>query len=360
MHFPETIDESAAHVLVQTARAIMSVHGTVALAPLEQETLTVLAEDVCGRALADLSADLSPAATLPDDLAPVMASQTPAFRDAAVTVFCLLPMVGGDIAADKVEVARTVADRLGRKLPILDDLRALGRNRKARYPRWRILQRILRDVFHTSMFLGTLTIARTYLGLFTGASKRRYRRLAELDQTTLGGQLYRFYRQNHAPLPGEFKSFPASLVGGHDVRHVLAGFDTSFDGEMGIAAFEAGASDIDMTDYLCTLMLQGHLGIVIDPTVPARVGRFEPRAFVRQVRRGQAVRADITSLDWDYWQYLDAPLEQVRAELGIAPGGNVEGTGTDLSWRGADAFIINATPPPANGSADAPADALAG
>lgn len=320
MHFPQTIDRVAAHALLQTANAIMTVEGTVPLEALEVATLEAVAEEVCGRPLSDFALGVA----IPDALESVVSERPEAFGDAAVTLWCMLSMVGGELRADKIEVARAAAERVGRPRAIFADLMALCRNHGARWPRYRLFRRVFRDIFHTGLVAGTLRSLQSYLGLFGGASKRRYRALAELDADTVGGLLYRFYLHNDVPLPGEFKSFPAALVGAHDVRHVLAGFDASYDGEIGIAAFEAGAGDLPVTDFMCTLMLQGHLGIEIDPTVPAEVGKFEPRSFLRELRRGNAVRADICSADWNYWPLLELPLEEARRQLGIEPGGNVE------------------------------------
>lgn len=319
MHCPESIHDRARHVLLQTANAIMSANGLVALTHLERDTLVAMAEYAGAR-----SCDIAALDTvIPADLTQVLAEQPDAFGDIAITLWCMSSMVGGTLCADKLAVMREVAKRAGTRLPLLDDLDKLRRNRDARWPRIRIFRRILRDLFGMGLLEVTIRTGLAYTGLFFRSIRREYQNLASLPSDTYGAQLYRFYQQNQIPLPGAYKSYPVRLAAAHDARHVLAGFDTSYEGELGIAAFEAGCSNAPMLDFLATVMLHAHLGIKIDPTVAPATGMFEPHAFFQQLRRGNAMPATMSYADWDFWPYIETPLYEVRDEFCVRPDGNL-------------------------------------
>ena len=67
----------------------------------------------------------------------------------------------------------------------------------------------------------------------------RFRALENLPEETLGHQFFRHYIGAGLAFPGEKGGFPLGALF-HDFAHVLAGYDTSLEGEMKNAAFQAG------------------------------------------------------------------------------------------------------------------------
>ncbi|MEB3030989.1 ubiquinone biosynthesis protein COQ4 [[Mycobacterium] nativiensis] len=94
----------------------------------------------------------------------------------------------------------------------------------------------------------------------------------------------------------------------HDMFHTLGGYGPDMGGEFGNLGFHCG--QMEPSGALKTLTLSG-LGTII-PVSPRRKLRY----FREAVRRGQ--RAD-NLMAAPYEELLDKPLNEVRAQLGVAP-----------------------------------------
>jgi hypothetical protein len=66
------------------------------------------------------------------------------------------------------------------------------------------------------------------------------------------------------------------------------------------------------------VLVQFHLGIRVTPIARAEVGLFDVPKVMRALHRGAACRVDV-SQDWNFWELVARPLDEVRAELGIPP-----------------------------------------
>ena len=101
--------------------------------------------------------------------------------------------------------------------------------------------------------------------------------------------------------------------------HVLAGYDTSPEGELQVAGFQAGYLDEDpLVMYLMIAMLYqlGIEEIAKQRHVTAQKGLLDIDRFEEAYRRGRALKVNL--LEWDPWPHMARPLAEVRDELGLS------------------------------------------
>ncbi|MEM9460580.1 MAG: hypothetical protein AAGF11_40805 [Myxococcota bacterium] len=303
------------------AAAIVSAGGHCALQPLERRTLDALRTRILDPALGSST----PKPRMPDeaDLLGLRERLDHALLDTVTTLWCLMPIVEGTLRPHKVAVLNALLAALGRGQALGRDLEALAAGKRLG-PKLRIFRRALDRAFGQGFVrtAGQLSIAA--LGLRDRAIGRRYDTLRALPQHTYGYQLWSFYHQNAMTMPGRWGAYPYEQIGPHDSHHVLAGCDTSYHGEFLVLPFVAGSSHIPSADFLATMMLQAHAGMVLDPNVRPTRGLFRPDPFFRELVRGSRVRVDLLAPQWDLWAYVDRPLAEVRAKLGVGPGGNTD------------------------------------
>ena len=151
----------------------------------------------------------------------------------------------------------------------------------------------------------------------------RYRALGALPGDTLGRQFFEHCRRENLPLCGEKGGFPPGALY-HDFTHVLAGYDTSPSGEMKAAAFQGGFTTHDCDFFTVLFGLLIHTaGINMTPfEMPVLLGRIGQDQLALEVlhalERGAAMNTDLGA-DWDFWDDVERPIDEVRARMGIAP-----------------------------------------
>jgi ubiquinone biosynthesis protein Coq4 len=125
------------------------------------------------------------------------------------------------------------------------------------------------------------------------------------------------------PFPGERGGFPIGALY-HDFAHVLADYDTSPEGEMKAAAFQAGFTrdDCDFFTMLFAIVIHS-AGINVAPfpmpVLPGRIGQDHLAIDVlRALERGAAMKADLGA-EWNFWEYVELPIDVVRQRLGVPP-----------------------------------------
>lgn len=154
-------------------------------------------------------------------------------------------------------------------------------------------------------------------------SVSRFRALEQLPEHSLGRRFFDHCVAAEIPFPGEKGGFPAGAVF-HDITHVLSGYDTSPEGELKNAAFQAGYTkgEHDFFTLLIAVVLHA-TGINLTPfDMGFRRGRMgEGRLaeeVVRELERGNGVTRDLGDR-WDFWEYMELPIDAARQRLGIAP-----------------------------------------
>jgi hypothetical protein len=174
---------------------------------------------------------------------------------------------------------------------------------------------------------GVVGVARALLGVKGLDEDRdvaaRYLALEKLPDDRLGKRLWHHYRDNGFAFPGEKGGFPAAGVY-HDVTHVLAGYNTTPEGETLVGAFIAGYRQSRPDHgFFTALFVLSIFSVGIDVT-PIHVGGREgvvghvAEQFIEAIQRGSAVNLDL-SADVDLWPYLEMTLEEARHRLNVPP-----------------------------------------
>ncbi len=149
----------------------------------------------------------------------------------------------------------------------------------------------------------------------------RFEALERFPQHTLGYQFYRHCVDAGIAFPGAKQGFPEGAIF-HDVTHVLSGYDTSAQGELKNAAFQAGYTNgaHDFFTWLIAMVLHGariNLTPFPMPNIPGLLGENGlAESMLREITRGSAVNVDLGDA-WDFWDYADRPIDEVRDQLGI-------------------------------------------
>jgi hypothetical protein len=104
---------------------------------------------------------------------------------------------------------------------------------------------------------------------------------------------------------------------------VLGGYDTEPEGEVQVASFSAGYKRAEPFYLIMFSVLIFSTGVNVRPTagfttvgVLGKPGIAE-RMFAA-IERGSQVNADLSD-KWDYWPYVELPLDEVRRRLNVVP-----------------------------------------
>lgn len=284
-------------------------------APLEAE-LVVVAAQLLGVPLVDTAA-------LPSIEAAELARVFPDLprRERVLQAMILMALVDGDVSGAEVALVSEVARALAVDEPRVQNLRHVAERRFRTL--WLDLARrsFAKPIFERTLrekgLLGVWKIVGPMMGLAADPELlRRYLALGELPRDTVGYQYFRFIVDNDLGFPGE--GIVAEEGVWHDVTHVLAGYDTSPEGELQVVSFIAGYAREDPFFWLFTIVLQFHLGIRVSPYSPAAKGHFDPAIVLPALRRGMAMNRDL-SKDFDPFSIMDKPLALARRELNVVP-----------------------------------------
>lgn len=140
---------------------------------------------------------------------------------------------------------------------------------------------------------------------------------------TLGAEMRQFYEDAPFDIPGSAGvPLPVDFLGPHDIHHVLAGYPANAHGEVYTAVFNAANSSAGI-GWLTVVLLQWHQGIKLGVFPPAHA-HLNPESMASAAHRGGHTRVDIYDPAWDWMSLLSRPVDEVRAELGIPPGGSVK------------------------------------
>ena len=147
----------------------------------------------------------------------------------------------------------------------------------------------------------------------------RLRSLHDLPVGTLGHAYVEFYRRSGITLPGDDPHNPATFVG-HDMCHVIAGYEPVGVDEIALGAMQLALADSDThwAQFLGNLAVHeaGFLGT--DTIVPKQATLARPGAtdtLAHAMWRGTQCRGDFTSAD--HLARVEQPLEDVRVEFGV-------------------------------------------
>lgn len=270
----------------------------------------------------------------PHDLARALGR--PEIRRQLVQGMVVVSMSSGEPPAAQSQAVDRYAAALGVETPALRALRRIAHHHLLLYKLCILRNGHMPDMLRNQYaHEGVRGVAEALLGIKGLAEEpalaARYLALERLPDDRLGKRLWHHYQDNRFRFPGEKGGFPEAGVY-HDVSHVLAGYDTTPEGETLVGAFIAGfregRSDHGFFTALFVLSIFS-TGVDVTPIgVGAHVGTVGEVAeqFLEAIQRGGSVNADLSG-DWDFWPYLEMPLEEARQRLNVPPkvGGHARG-----------------------------------
>ncbi len=271
-----------------------------------------------------------------DSLAPIAPEELAAhFRDRALARQLVRGMVAISLAAGRptrgqVKLISSFASALGVVEPAVDVIGHLARNEMVRFRlkffRGSHVRSYLRNTYR--LMGGVLPMFKALLAARGVANEDaemagRFRALEQLPEGSLGRQFFRHYTGNGLAFPGERDGFPVGALF-HDFGHVLAGYDTSPEGELKAAAFQAGYTRGDHDFFTALFAILIHTaGVNVAPfEMPVLLGRIGQEGLAADIlialRRGAALKVDLGD-NWNFWDYVELPIDLARDRLGVTP-----------------------------------------
>jgi hypothetical protein len=143
----------------------------------------------------------------------------------------------------------------------------------------------------------------------------RFRALDAKPEGSFGRAFISFYEANCYGVPGEANALNAAFCLPHDSTHVFSGYDTSPRGELLVSTFTAGMHPRHpVSGHILPVIFSWHLGIKINDVAKSATGALDPAEFWHAWERGEAMNIDIFGPEWDFWAWVDEPLDALRAK----------------------------------------------
>jgi hypothetical protein len=314
-------DPASALLGLRALKTIASAPGPVGPA---QRAMMEAAQKVILRTTADIDALT---AVTPAELAKGFAA-APELRHQFANGMIVTAVADGPPSREAIAQVDAYAKALGISEPVLADLRLLADGYMTIFKLDFLRRGHIKDIFRNQLEQkGALGFAKSVLtmrGVMEDAAlAARYRAWEKLPEGTLGRSLLDFYNKNGFGVPGERGGFPeAGLY--HDFSHLLGGYGTEPEGELQVAAFSAGYKRERPFYLMLFSVLIFSSGVQMRPTatdfvttgVLGKPGVAE--LVLAAVERGSKVNTDLSD-KWDYWPWIELPIDEARRRLNILP-----------------------------------------
>jgi len=262
----------------------------------------------------------------PDELA--AAVERPEIRSQLVNGMVIASLAAGEPPPAQVQTVREFSEALHVQGPQLSAIEKLA-NHDVLFFKLCILRNghlpdAIKDEYHRSGALGVAKALARLRGLHEDPKvAARFQAWEKLPPESLGAHVFRHYREHGFALPGERGGFPESGMY-HDFSHVLAGYDTTPQGETLVGGFIAGYRENRPDHGLFTALFVLSIfsaGVDVTPigvgASTGTVGEVAER-FLLAIQRGAALPIDLSD-NWNFWDYIELPLEEARSRLGVPP-----------------------------------------
>jgi ubiquinone biosynthesis protein Coq4 len=273
----------------------------------------------------DADIDALPAVTPAELAAGFPASE---LRQQFVNGMLVVALADGVPTRETVSKVEAFAEALGLATPEVTGLRRLAEEHMLLYKLDLLRRGHIADIFKNQLEqkgpLGLVKSVLTMRGMMEDrALAARYRAWEKLPEDTLGHHLVAFYNKNGFSVPGERSGFPeAGLY--HDFCHLLGGYSIEPEGEIQVASFTAGFKHERPIYIVLFSVLIFSTGVNMRPTsddfvtvgVLGKPGVAEK--MFAAIERGSQVNQDLSD-KWDYWAYVELPIDEVRRRLNILP-----------------------------------------
>ena len=247
-----------------------------------------------------------------------------------IRLMIVVCVADGPPCLDQVSLVAAFAAALATDEPAVRVMAHLAKGRLLRFRLAFLRRSHIRHYFRNTYrmsggFLPVIAAVLRFRGVLgeDTATVSRFKALETLPHETLGYQFFRHCVDAGIAFPGEKEGFPEGAIF-HDVTHVLSGYDTSAQGELKNAAFQAGypKAGHDFFTWLIAMVLHGarvNLTPFPMPNIEGLLGEEGlAECMLRELERGNSVKVDLGDA-WDFWDYAEVPIDEVRKRLGIPP-----------------------------------------
>lgn len=312
-HDLAALSAAAVGALADTCAAVITAEDSETPSAREQQLLSGLFEALVGRSWPQ---QVTP--QLPVGLSGFITATRQ--RQEVMQLLTVLAFLEPRLDQAKIALLERIAVELQVEAAVVADLELVCRNHvlKAFGDMYR---RTFHDLNADGVVQGYARFILPMLGIgIDHAHEAHYAALAEAPGGSLGEALHAYYRHNGFPYPGSRKGLPYDYVAIHDVHHVIAGYDTDPAGELQVLAFTMGLFPEHALLIALPALLQFQMGIA-DPlagsVAPKLKDQLDAPAFAVALQRGAATTGPIRDFHWDFWPWIERPLEAVRRELTV-------------------------------------------
>ena len=315
-HSLESLSSPAITALAQACEALVSAEGQIQPSAQEREQLQQLFPALVGTAW---PADVPP--QRPVGLSGLITHRRQ--RQEVMQLFTLLAFLEPRLEAQKIDVFRRLAEELDVEAGVVDDLEQVCRGHVLKAFGY-LYRRTFHDLNNDGMVQGFSRFILPMLGIgIDKAHQERYEALTSSPSGSLGAALQHYYEHNDFPYPGSRKGLPYDYVATHDVHHVIGGYTTDPDGELQVLAFSMGLFPEHALLIAIPPLMQFQVGIA-DPlagnVAPKLKDQLSAPSFAAALERGANVVGPIKDMHWDFWTWINRPLEDVRRDLNVSCG----------------------------------------
>jgi hypothetical protein len=251
-------------------------------------------------------------------------------RTEVVNSGLLVAMFADSPDLDALLAARQIARSLGCDDTLIDNIVAIA-NESVATAKADLFRRFLSERIDVESETIREHMERHDLDAITRPSdiERYHQLITEAPEGSLGAEMRFFYSDAKFDIPGTpGVPLPVEFLGSHDIHHVLAGYNTSAQGEAYTAVFNAANAEAGI-GWLSVVLLQWHQGIKLG-VFPEGHSHLDPAQMADAALRGSQTTTDVYDAHWDWMALLSLPLDEVRSSLGIPPGGQVS---AGSSWN---------------------------
>lgn len=312
-HSLESLSPAAVHGLAQACLALLTGEGQVEATEQERRQLHELFPSLVGEPWPE---GITP--QRPIGLSGLITERRQ--RQEVMQLFTLLAFLEPQLESKKIDVLQRLADDLGIEAEVVRDLQEVCRGHVLK-AFGDLYRRTFRAVNNDGTIQGYSRFILPMLGIgIDKVHQSRYQELSQSSPGSLGAGLHSYYEHNGFPYPGSRKGLPYDYVALHDVHHVIGGYATDPDGELQVLAFSMGLFPEHALLIGIPPLMQFQVGIA-DPlaasVAPKLKDQLRSDAFASSLERGSKAVGHLRDLHWDFWSWIERPLEDIRRDLNV-------------------------------------------
>ena len=313
-HELNALSPAAVAALADTCEALITAEGSEPASQREHQLQQQLFAILLGRPWPS-----QVAAAVPAGLSAFITSRRQ--RQQVLQLLTVLAFLEPRLDQAKVQLLGRVAAELQVEPEVVADLEQVCRKHVLKaFGDW--YRRTFHDLNDDGVVQGYARFILPMLGIGVDhAHQQRYEALRSAPAGSFGAALQVYYDHNGFPYPGSRKGLPYDYVAIHDVHHVIGGYGTDPKGELEVLAFSMGLFPDHALLIALPALLQFQMGIA-DPlagsVAPKLTDQLDAPAFAVALQRGAAASGSIRDFHWDFWPWIERPLDAVRRDLQVA------------------------------------------